>query len=115
MTGHTIQEAQQLNQPLEVKEGKICIPILQTGSNIRLCGANVELDALKKSEDGHYLVLRYHEYAGSRGKVRMEFGFAVKGICESDLMERPLEEFWKSPEFEVQIRPYEIKTYLIKI
>lgn len=115
ITGHTVQEAQQLNQPLEAIEGKISIPVSQKGSSIRLCGANVELDALKKSEDGQYLVLRFHEYAGSKGKVRMEFGFPVKGICEADLMERPLEKFWKYSEYEVKIRPYEIKTYLLKI
>jgi len=115
VTGHTIEEAQALNQPLEALAGKVCLPMSQDGSSIRLSGAKVELDALKKSEDGNYLVLRFHEYAGSKGKVQIEFGFAVKGICECDLMERPLEKFQKPVNFETSVRPYEVKTYLLKL
>ncbi len=115
ISGGTVQEAQELNQPLEVLNSKICLPASQDGSAIRLSGAHVELDALKKSEDGQYLVLRFHEYAGSKGKVNVEFGFDVKGICECDLMERPLEKFKKPVKFAVNVRAFEVKTYLLKI
>ena len=81
---------------------------------VRLTGAHVELDALKKSEDGTLLVLRFHEYAGEKGKVSVDTGFCVKAYAESDLMERPQEAFHEG-NINVEIRPYEIKTLLLQI
>lgn len=114
--GNTIKEAADLNQPLEAIKGVLELPSIN-GSTIKLTGANVELDAFKKSEDGKYLVLRFHEYAGAKGKMKVDLGFDVSCACESDLMERPIEEMKevKNNQIEVEIRPYEIKTYLIQL
>ena len=53
----------------------------------------VELDAVKKSEDGKYLVVRFHEYAGSRQKVTLRMGFELASWAEGDLMERRIGEW----------------------
>lgn len=115
VTGSTVQQATELNQPLEALRGRISLPCNDGGSSVRFTGSCVELDALKKSEDGKYLLLRFHEYAGSKGKVKMEFGFIAKAICECDLMERPLEEFKQAENMMTCIKPYEVKTFLIQL
>lgn len=113
--GRTVNAAALLNQPLEVVNGMVNLPTNEKGYLIRLEGAYVELDAFKKSEDGQYLVLRFHEYAGARGKVSVTTGFAVKEFAESDLMERPIEEFRNGDVITTYIRPYEIKTLLLRV
>lgn len=111
--GDTVQEAFDLNQPLSVVEGRLELPAA-SGSTIKLSGAHVELDAFKKSEDGQNIVIRFHEYAGAKGRVLVETGFDVKEFAESDLMERPMEAFQKG-KMEFAIKPYEIKTILLKL
>ena len=113
--GKTVQAAIELNQPMEALPGKIDVVPNNNGSTVTLTGAYVEIDAFKKSEDGKSIVLRFHEYSGSKGKVKMNFGFPVKRICECDLMERPLEEFHEDVEYKTSIRAYEIKTFLLEV
>lgn len=112
--GHTVQSAFDLNQPMEATEGIFHMPTEIGTGLVCLEGAHVELDALKKSEDGKYLVLRFHEYAGSKGKVTVNTGFSVKTYAESDLMERPQGEFMEG-EIQLAIKPYEIKTLLLEV
>lgn len=114
VAGKTVQEAFDLNQPMEALEGVLRMPTEVGKGMVRLTGAHVELDALKKSEDGTLLVLRFHEYAGEKGKVSVDTGFCVKAYAESDLMERPQEAFHEG-NINVEIRPYEIKTLLLQI
>lgn len=79
------------------------------------CDSNqVVVDAIKRSEDGQYLVVRFHEYTGGKDKVTLSFDFDVKAWAESDLRERPIEDF-KSQEIKLTVKPYEIKTILIKL
>ena len=112
--GKTVQEAFNLNQPLEVVDGILCMPTKAGKGLVCLKGAHVELDALKKSEDGKYLVLRFHEYAGSKGNVYVDIGFQIEAYAESDLMEQPQEEF-KEGKLVLSVKPYEIKTLLLKV
>ena len=112
--GRVVQEAFDLNQPMEAVQGILRLPSEAGKGTVRFTGAHVELDALKKSEDGRYLVLRFHEYAGEKGVVSVDIGFLVKAYAESDLMERAQEDF-REGSINVQIRPYEIKTLLLQI
>ena len=114
VAGRTVQEAFDLNQPMEAVSGILRLPAEAGRGVVRLDGANVELDALKKSEDGSCLVLRFHEYAGEKGKVQIRMGFPVKAYVESDLMERPQAEF-HTGDICVTVGPYEIKTLLLKL
>ena len=84
------------------------------GSFFTLDNGQVEVDAVKKSEDGHYLVVRFHDFAGARQKVELKPSFAYKAWAESDLMERPLGEFQKGA-VQLTVRPYEIRTLLFQI
>lgn len=107
--GETVKEAYALNQPMKVVEGAL------RGAGTSFVSFNtdsVELDAVKRSEDGKSLVVRFHEYTGSRQKVTVNTGFAYDSWCECNLMEKPLEERKASGKVQVELTPYEIKTLL---
>ena len=71
----------------------------------------VIVDAIKRSEDGQYLVVRFHEYTGGKDKVTISFDFDVKAWAESDLRERAIEPFKFQEAIELSIKPYEIKLF----
>lgn len=112
--GGVVPAAFDLNQPMEALAGRLAMPTAAGDSLVRLCGGHVELDALKRSEDGTAVVLRFHEYAGEKCCVTVRTGFPVRDYAESDLMERPIEEF-HSGDIQLRLRPYEIKTILLRI
>ena len=75
----------------------------------------VEIDAVKKSEDGNYIVLRFHEFAGSSQTVTVTPGFAYSRWMEGDLRERPLTEEKPAGKMKLHLHPYEIKTILVAL
>lgn len=109
--GNTVQSAYQLNNPMKVSKGEANLGF---ESFFTLDNAAVEVDAVKKAEDGNQLVIRFHEYTGSRQKVALTPGFAWKNWAEGDLRERALEEF-KEGAIKLELHPYEIKTILLNI
>lgn len=111
VTGNTVREAFDINESLQWTEGEID---LGYESFLSFDNDQVELDAVKKSEDGTYIVLRFHEFAGARQKVKVTTGFSYKSWTESDLRERPLEEA-KEGNIEMALSPYEIKTILLTV
>lgn len=110
--GNTVKEAFSLNQPVKALAGKWN---QADTSFVSFDSDQVELDAIKRSEDGKYLVIRFHEYAGSRQKVTVYPGFSYVSYCECDLLERPEEEFRPSGEIKLEVTPYEIKTLLFNV
>ena len=104
----TVREAFDLNQPLQVLSGELQLPF------VRFSGGNVELDAFKRTEDGKSILLRFHEYAGAKSKVTVDTEFCVKAFAESDLMERPIEDF-RTGNMQFNIKPYEVKTILLQV
>lgn len=111
VTGNTVPEAAALNEPLMCVRGGVNTGI---DSFVSFDNALVELDAVKKSEDGRHIVLRFHEFSGSRQKVGVSTGFAYKTWAESDLRERPLTEE-QSGAISLTLHPYEIKTILFTV
>lgn len=109
--GNTVQSAYRLNNPMKVVKGETILPYK---SFFTLDNPFVEVDAVKKAEDSEALVIRFHEYTGSRQTVTLSPGFTFTGWAESDLRERPLEEFKAGPVC-LELHPYEIKTILLKI
>ena len=63
------------------------------------------------------MVMRFHEYAGAKGRACIRFGFPVKEVRQCDLMERPddREETLSQNTLHIKIKPYEIITLLVKI
>ncbi|QGQ94445.1 alpha-mannosidase [Paenibacillus psychroresistens] len=110
--GRTQQEAWMLNNPLSQIQGDT---IIADKSLMRTDAANVMIDAIKKAEDSDALVLRLHEFTGASSALRLESDFLIQSWQECDLMERPCGEISKEPTIDVEIKPYEIKTFLIKV
>ncbi|NTV78841.1 MAG: alpha-mannosidase, partial [Clostridiales bacterium] len=112
IAGETVREANSLNRPLYAVEG------LATHSEygfFSMDNEHLEVDAVKLSEDKKKLVLRLHEYAGAKQKVKIVPYFIMTGYQESDLMERPIGEFVEGAEIVLEFKPYEIKTILISV
>lgn len=113
VSGGTVREAYDLNQPMKVTKGVIKLPWKQF---LGFSTDQVELDAVKKSEDGNAVIVRFHEYAGNRCKVRMDTAVEVTGWEEVDLRERPLADGMSGKgEIELEVRPYEIKTVALQL
>ncbi|SFR65657.1 alpha-mannosidase [Anaeromicropila populeti] len=109
---NTVQEAYGLNQPLYAVEGS---SILGNYSFLSLDNEYVEIDAIKLSEDGKSLVVRFHEYIGARHKVTIAPHFSIQGYQEADLMEQPQGEYKEEKVIRLEFKPYEIKTVLIDV
>ena len=104
------EEAFDLNSPVVVLEGASA---LGKESLISFDAKNIVLDAFKKAENEEAYVLRFHEFTGRRGRLTISTGLNFDSWCESDLMENPLGE-WKQTAIEVEVKPYEIKTIMLK-
>ena len=109
--GHVVEEAYALNNPMDVFKGA---DKFENTSFFTVDNAQVEIDAVKKSEDGKYLVVRFHDFAGAKQNVTLTPSFGFKAWAESDLRERPIEEFRKD-EITMELHPYEIKTVMFEI
>ncbi|MFE5318755.1 alpha-mannosidase [Paenibacillus sp. NPDC056579] len=111
LDGGTVQEAWDLNAPLNV-----CIGSTEAlDSLFRIEGGYVQVDAVKKAEDEERIVLRFHEYGGQRGTVELTSAYPIVSWQECDLMERPITEPSSEPIIKLHIKPYEIKTVLIDL
>ncbi len=109
--GAVVQEAFALNEPMQVLPGECALPY---DSFLSFDNEQVELDAVKKSEDGKYIVIRFHEFAGSKQRVTMKPGFAYQAWAPCDLRERPLGEFTEGG-ISMELHAYEIQTILIQL
>ena len=113
--GGVTESAHALNNPMDVYAGTPKEDRDGMGySFFTLENGQVEVDAVKKSEDGRYLVVRFHDFAGARQRVEIKPSFAYRAWAEGDLMERPVAEFTQSAAV-MELRPYEIKTVLFEI
>jgi alpha-mannosidase len=116
VAGRTVQEANLLNQPLYAVEGELNVASkLKNASFLSFDKECLELDAVKKSEDGKYIVIRFHDFTGGRNKVTVHTGFQWKRYCESDLRERPVSEWKEKQEIVVTVKPYEIVTLMMEV
>lgn len=111
VAGHVVESAYVLNNPADVYAG---IPRDSGRSFFTLDNDQIEVDAVKKSEDGRYLVVRFHDFAGARQKVEINPSFTYRAWAESDLMERPMADFTDGKVI-MELHPYEIKTVLFEI
>ena len=110
--GRVVQQAFALNEPMRALIGEAQLPYR---SFLSFDNDQVELDAVKKSEDGRYIVVRFHEFAGSRQKVSMCPGFDIASWTESDLRERPIGERHTGGRIALELGAYEIKTVLLEV
>ncbi len=119
--GGTVPMAYRLNVPLHTA---ICRGDSSNGSEV-LPGSlsmikadcpNVMIDTVKKAEDSGAIVVRMYECYNRRSKVNLTFFKDLEEVTECDLMEKPLTKIpVKGGSFSFEIRPYEIRTFLLKV
>lgn len=110
--GNTVQEAWSLNNPLTCVIGNAVKPSF---SLFRMSAEHVMVDAVKKAEDHDGMVLRIHEFAGKRAWLTISSDLSIQGWRECDLMERPISELQVGSTIQIEIQPYEIKTFLVEV
>ncbi|WP_425464813.1 alpha-mannosidase [Paenibacillus piri] len=113
LEGGTVHEAWDLNAPLQVKAGADAND--KPKSLFRLSAEHVHIDAVKKAEDSGRIVVRFHEYAGQRGRVELTSDYRIRSWQECDLMERPTGEPSHEPVIRLTVKPYEIVTLLVEM
>lgn len=108
-TGNVDKESYNLNQPLIVNSKQA--PALH--SLVELSTDRIVIDSVKKSEKENAVIIRLHEQTGSHLNAEMILNFPVEKWVETDLMERAIAEQHHQSKIEMEIAPYEIKTYMI--
>jgi alpha-mannosidase len=110
--GNTVQEGWKLNNPLTFANGAA------NRSEFSLFNTNVDhvmIDAVKKAEDDQKIILRIHEFTGGRGTVEVNSGLKLKSWQETNLMEQGTGELMRDEKIVCELKPYEIKTFLIEL
>ncbi len=110
--GNTVQAAWDLNQPLVAAKGAA---VKSAFSLFQMSADNIMIDAIKKAEDSDQILVRVHEFTGSRSTVKMSSDLTITSWQECDLMERPIGETTEQGSIQFEIEPYEIKTFLVDI
>ena len=113
IAGRTVQEASDLNWPMHSVAGSVKLPF--AGSFVGFDKECVELDAVKKTEDGKYIAVRFHDFTGGTNKLTITPGFVWKRYCECDLRERPQGDFKENGMIQRTVKPYEIVTLLFEV
>ncbi|OAS17816.1 alpha-mannosidase [Paenibacillus oryzisoli] len=109
--GKTMQAANALNNPLTYVSGT---PEQASFSLFRLSCEHVMIDAVKGAEDQDAVILRIHEYAGISGPLEITSDAGIVSWQECDLLERPEGEPQHDSLIGVQLKPYEIRTFMIR-
>ncbi len=108
--GGTAIAAWALNNPIRSKRGA---GIVKRFSLFSASVQHVMIDAVKQAEDGNRIVLRVHEYTGARGPVTIRSDGPILSWQACNLMEEPIGERTEDSLVSFDIKPYEIKTFLI--
>ena len=111
-----VQAAYALNNSMKA----VAIPATPQGalpkaiSLINSSAENVIVETVKKAENGEGTVVRLYECYNRRSAVTVSCAGEIGRVRECDLMENPLADVEvQGHEFTFEIRPYEIKTFLI--
>jgi alpha-mannosidase len=112
VAGRVVQAGYELNVPLRVMPAQAhagAMPL--QASFLKVDAPNVIVEAVKKAEEGDDLIVRLYESAHMGTRVRLRFGFPVRVVTESSLIEEdicPLE--LEEDEVAFEFKPFEIKT-----
>lgn len=114
--GGTIKHAYFINNPLMAAKanGKGDLP--GEFSLARVDKDNVIIEVIKQSIDGEGYIIRVYEAFGKRTKATVSFGLVVSDVFETDLLENELrKKEINGNNLEIEIKPYEIKTFKFKV
>ncbi|MNY31771.1 hypothetical protein D3C86_1659460 [compost metagenome] len=69
---------------------------------------------MKLAEGQDAYILRVHEFAGISGEMEVISDASIASWQECDLLERPISELRNESIIQVNIKPYEIRTFIIR-
>ena len=114
---YTVQKAYELNQPLYTKVCEKHEGSLEDSLGlVKVNRDNIMIEVIKKAEDTDHLIIRMYEFFNSRTRATLEFSREIHEAFECNLMERDLEKIdFKDNKIDFTIKPFEIKTFKIKL
>lgn len=116
VSGGTVQQAYNLNQPMTVaeKSGNGTLP--QSFSFIKCDKENVIVETVKKAEDSENIVVRLFDSYNMTTDTKLTFGFDVKKAYLCDLLENKLEEVAVSDSsINLSVKNFEIVTLMLEV
>jgi len=125
----TVRQGYELNYPLIVRQAEVhsaasanpflenAKPLGRRQSFVSFSSPNVILTAMKKSEDGNSLILRYYEWAGRESDVSIGLPVYVYGASYSDLMEKDVPPVvrMEGSGVGIHVKPFEIQSIKIPV
>lgn len=110
--GGTVSKSYAMNQPIYA----VCGGNVGEESSFVSCDAtNVVIETVKKAEDGDGIIIRMYECENAWTPAHLTLGFNPSSVIECNLLEETVEEISVSENgFDIEIKPYEIKTYRIR-
>lgn len=111
--GGTVQEAYKLNQPAYAIKGGIPG---NKNSLISIDKKNIIIETIKEVEDGKGIIVRMYECENALTKAHVSLGLKASSITECNLIEEGDTPVVPNGDgFNIEIKPYEIKTFKINI
>lgn len=111
--GGTVREAYKLNQPAYAVQGGT--PGTKT-SFASVDQANIVMETIKEAEDGSGIIIRMYESENALTKAHIQLGVTASSIVECNLIEEEGENVPAVGDgFDIEIKPYEVKTYKIRL
>lgn len=113
----TVKSAYSLNCPLYAKvEGPHPGLLPESMSLVGTDAVNVFIEVVKKAEDTDDVIIRLYECHNRRTPVRLTFFKKLANVWECDLMEKDLSGLaHEENHFDFEIKPYEIKTFKLRV
>jgi alpha-mannosidase len=108
---NVIAEAARLNQGIVVLNG---YRLKDDPMPVRLTGEGVSLEVIKKAEKESCLVVRLVETLGRHTIARLEPTDPATRVVETDLMEWNDGPTLSGASLELQLKPFEIRTYKLR-
>ncbi|WP_019637993.1 alpha-mannosidase [Paenibacillus fonticola] len=112
LQGDTVRHAWALNNPLRYTEGAADAP---ARSMFKLSSSTAMISAVKKSEDRNTVIVRVHDFSGSRNALTLESDLTLAAWRTCNLMEQPEGDWQHQSIINFVLEPYEITTFEIDL
>lgn len=107
-----VRPAYELNLPVTVYKSAAC----ECGSLVTVDKSNVIIEAVKQSEEGSDIIIRLYEAEKTGTSVNLKFGFDVKEVFETNLLEEEIGNIVVNDNtVDIDMRAFEIKTLRLKL
>lgn len=111
--GRVAQKGYEVNVPLRTAAG--AAPEAER-SYISTDCPSIVIDTVKRAEQGDDLILRLYETYNTVSSADISFGFPVESCVETDLLERETGSVEvKDNRIRITVKPYEIRTFKIRV